>query len=172
MKTSFVVVLGMLFLTTDAALASNDKPAQRGVTDFEEVPDAVVATGRELPIKSSKTELDGDDMAANELLKIANSEEESLRVAAVQVLGEMGTPRAKACLGIVLYGNSMGTVRAAAADELGNIGDGEAVYTLAIALDTERDSEVRSVINANIERALPADSTSRVASAETSSRTK
>ncbi len=107
------------------------------------------------PTRTAVTEFDGNDYAVDELLKIAFNEEESLRIAAVEVMGDMGTPRARAALGIVLYGNSMGTVRATAADQLGNLGDGESVFTLALALDSEKDAEVRDVITAHSEKSLP-----------------
>lgn len=106
-------------------------------------------------------QVDGNDLAVDELLKIAFNEDESLRIAAVQVMGDMGTGHARAALGIVLYGNSMGTVRAAAADQLGNLGDGESVFALALALETERDDEVRDVINANVAKSLPSENTER-----------
>lgn len=127
---------------------------------------AVVPTVHPIVAKGSVTEFDGNDFAVDELLKIAFNEEESLRIAAVEVMGEIGNPRARACLGIVLYGNSMGTVRAAAADQLGNMGDGESVYALALALDSEKDDEVRDVIEANIEKNLSKESQLPVASAE------
>lgn len=118
---------------------------------------AVVPSAHPTVARAVATEVDGNDLAVDELLKIAFNEEESLRVAAVEVMGDMATPRARAALGIVLYGNSMGTVRAAAADQLGNMGDGESVFALALALDSERDVEVRDVIAANVEKNLPSE---------------
>lgn len=118
-----------------------------------------VAMARPTTARGAATEVDGNDLAVDELLKIAFNEDESLRIAAVQVMGDIATPRARAALGIVLYANSMGTVRATAADQLGNMGDGEAVFALALALETERDVEVRDVIAANVERNMPSENT-------------
>lgn len=116
-----------------------------------------VEAGRPELARATATELDGDDLAADELLKITVTEEESLRLAAVEVLGEMGSARARAVLGVVLHTNRMATVRAAAADQLGNRGDGESLFALALALETETDSEVRDVISANLARNLPVE---------------
>ena len=117
----------------------------------------VVPSAHPSVARAVATEVDGNDLAVDELLKIAFNEDESLRIAAVEVMGDMKTPRARAALGIVLYGNSMGTVRASAADQLGNLGDGECVFALALALETERDVEVRDVIAANVEKNLPSE---------------
>jgi HEAT repeat protein len=130
------------------------KAAERSTIQVES---GVVPSAKPNYTRGAVTEVDGNDLAVDELLKIAFSEEESLRIAAVQVMGDTGTPRARAALGIVLYGNSMSTVRAEAADQLGNLGDGESVFALALALETERDSEVRDVISANVERNLPSE---------------
>ena len=144
-KLATFVAVGMVMVGFKVAFAAE----QDGLAAFD-------ASDSPLSGKSSLTALpNGDDKAVDELLKICGTEEESLRIAAVQVLAEIGTPRAKAALGIVLYGNSMGTVRAAAADQLGNLGDGDSVYTLALALDSERDVEVRDVITPNLEKNLP-----------------
>lgn len=115
---------------------------------------AAVPTAKPVVARATATEIDGNDLAVDELLKIAMNEEESLRIAAVEVLGEMSSVRARAVLGVILHANAMATVRAAAADQLGNLGDGESVLALALALDAERDPEVRDVISANLERNL------------------
>lgn len=125
---------------------------------FDEVVEsAAVETAKPVVVHASATELDGADLAVDELLKIANTEEESLRMAAVEVLAEMGSTRARAVLGVILHTNRMATVRAAAADQLGNLGDGESIFALALALEMERDAEVRDVIQANLERNLPVE---------------
>ena len=130
-----------------------------GATDpFEEVKvSSAVDTLRPVIARVTATELDGNDLAVDELLKIATEEDESLRLAAVEVLGEMASTRARAVLGVILYSNRMATVRAAAADQLGNFGDGESMFALALALERERDGEVRDVITANLERNLPVE---------------
>jgi HEAT repeat protein len=151
MKIGMFVAVGLVFLGAKPVIA-----AESGLEEV--VSSAVPAKHTACAMRSAPTtDANGDDLAIDELLKITDNEEESLRIAAVQVLGEMATPRAKAILGVILYGNSMGTVRAAAADQLGNFGDGDSVFTLALALETERDAEVRDVIAANLERSLPAD---------------
>lgn len=122
---------------------------------LETRPSAAVAMRKPVLARASATEVDGNDFAVDELLKIASNEDESLRLAAVEVLGEMGTTRARAVLGVILYSNRLATVRASAADQLGTLGDGEAVFALALALEMEKDSEVRDVIAANLERNLP-----------------
>jgi hypothetical protein len=131
--------------------------ASAHASEIEEVDSAMVSNGSPVVVKVATTEIDGDDLAVDELLKIASFEEESLRIAAVEVMGEIANARARAALGIVLYGNSMGTVRAKAADELAKWNDGETVFTLALALETERDHEVRDVIAANLEACLTVD---------------
>jgi HEAT repeat protein len=140
-----------------AAVAVVGLNAWAGTPDpFEEVkPSTAVDTVKPILARVTATEIDGNDLAVDELLKIAASEEESLRLAAVEVLGEMASTRARAVLGVVLYSNGLPTVRAAAADQLGNFGDGESVFALALALEMEHDSEVRDVIAANLERNLP-----------------
>ncbi len=143
----FVVVMGLVGAPVAVVQA----------TDIEPVESAMVSNGVEVVVKTAKTEIDGDDLAVDELLKIAAFEEESLRIAAVEVMGEIANTRARAALGIVLYGNSMGTVRAAAADQLAKFQDGETVFTLALALETEKDHEVRDVIAANLEKCLSID---------------
>ncbi len=115
---------------------------------------ASVPTGQERVVRARATEVAGNDLAVDELLRIARLEEESLRIAAVEVLGEMSSPRARAVLGVVLYSNTSPVVRAAAAHQLGRAGDGEAVFTLALALESERDAGVREVIASNVERNL------------------
>ena len=117
----------------------------------------VAAVETDLPIMamvSSGYEIDADEIAVDELLHIAGSEEESLRIAAVEVLGEMKTTRARAVLGVILYSNGLATVRAKAADQLGNLGDSESLFALALALEWEKNEEVRAVISANIDRNL------------------
>lgn len=178
MKNEIVVVIGMVLFATQAeaagaltahgAMVPPSPVESMGsiidvVVETEESPvrqmagdigSAFVSNGKNVIVKSARTEVDGNDLAVDELLKIASYEDESLRIAAVEVLGEIATPRARAALGIVLYRNNMGTVRATAAEQLGALGDGETIFTLALALETERDGEVRDVIAANIERNL------------------
>lgn len=149
--------IGFLVLVTMAAWGATQAGA---ASILEVVPDSgMVSNGKPTVSKGAQTDVDGSDLAVDELLKIASFEEESLRLAAVKVMGEYATPRARAALGITLYGNSMGTVRAAAAEELANYGDGETVFTLALALETERDQEVWEVIAANLERNLTVEPT-------------
>ena len=124
---------------------------------IEELPTAAVETENPVLARASASELDGDDYAVDELLKIATTEDEEFRIAAVEVLGEMASVRSRAVLGVILHSNPMATVRAAAADQLGNLGDGESLFALALALETEPDAEVRDVIQANIERNLPVE---------------
>lgn len=124
---------------------------------LETRPSAAVAMMKPVIARATATEIDGNDLAVDELLAIASQEDESLRLAAVEVLGEMGSTRARAVLGVILYSNRLATVRASAADQLGNFGDGEAMFALALALEMEKDSEVRDVIAANLERNLPVE---------------
>ena len=140
-----------------AAVAVMGLNAWAGTTDpFQEAkPTRAVETSNPVLARVTATEVDGNDLAVDELLKIATSEDESLRLAAVEVLGEMASTRARAVLGVILYSNRLATVRAAAADQLGNMGDGESVFALALALEMEHDTEVRDVIAANLERNLP-----------------
>lgn len=147
-KTGWVVV------SAAAAMGLN---AWAGTADplVESRPSAAVAMVKPVLARATATEIDGNDLAVDELLKIASHEDESLRLAAVEVLGEMGSTRARAVLGVILYSNRLATVRASAADQLGNLGDGEAVFALALALEMEKDAEVRDVIAANLERNLP-----------------
>ena len=149
MKKGLTLGLAALLL---ASVAFAEESVLEPVT-----PSAVVDTAKPVIARASATEIDGDDLAVDELLKIANYESEELRLAAVDVLAEMSSTRARAVLGVVLYSNSMPTVRAAAADKLGDYGDGEALYALALALEMERDAEVRDVIAANLERNLPVE---------------
>lgn len=173
MKNEIVVVIGMVLFGSQAhatelaasvvtpaesmgavmevVVETNESPVRQMAGD---IGSHFVSNGQNVIVKSARTEVDGNDLAVDELLKIASYEDESLRIAAVEVLGEIATPRARAALGIVLYRNSMGTVRASAAEQLGAMGDGETIFTLALALETERDGEVRDVIAANIERNL------------------
>ena len=151
MKKSVVVVA----LVAGVVMGWN---ASAGTTDplsDEARPSAAVAMVKPVIARASATEIDGNDLAVDELLKIASNEDEGLRLAAVEVLGEMGSTRARAVLGVILYSNRLATVRASAADQLGNLGDGEAVFALALALEMEKDAEVRDVIAANLERNLP-----------------
>lgn len=160
-KIGFVVAMAMVLFSGPAAMAqkavaiSAVPGSESTIEDISS--EGAVSNGVRVVVKAARTEIDGNDLAVDELLKIASFEEESLRLAAVEVMGEIGTPRAKAVLGIVLYGNSMGTVRAAAADQLGAFGDGETLFALALALEKERDSEVRDVIASNLERGLRMD---------------
>ncbi|HVO31770.1 MAG TPA: HEAT repeat domain-containing protein [bacterium] len=144
-----IFAVGFAVLLAGPALAIAVEPSVVGVAT------STIQQETIRPVRTAVTEFDGNDYAVDELLKISFNEEESLRIAATEVLGDIGTPRARAALGIVLYSNSMGTVRATAADQLGNLGDGESVFALALALDAEKDAEVRDVITANIEKSLP-----------------
>jgi HEAT repeat protein len=132
MKKSVVVVA----LVAGVVMGWN---ASAGTVDplSEANPSAAVAMVKPVIARASATEVDGNDFAVDELLKIASNEDESLRLAAVEVLGEMGSTRARAVLGVILYSNRLATVRASAADQLGNFGDGEAVFALALALEME-----------------------------------
>ena len=133
-----------------AAQAAESDDAAIGIATIS----AAVPTSKPVVLLPSATEVDGNDLAVDELHRIAMNEEESLRIAAVQVLGEMKSVRARAILGVILHANGFPTVRAAAADELGDLGDGESMLALAMALDVERNEEVRDVISANLERNL------------------
>lgn len=148
MKTIVAVAVAAVAVMGLNAWATTD-PLQ------EVKPTGAVETANPVLARVTATEIDGNDLAVDELLKIATNEEESLRLAAVEVLGEMASTRARAVLGVILYSNRMATVRAAAADQLGNFGDGESMYALALALEMEPDAEVRDVIVANLERNLP-----------------
>lgn len=145
LSVSLVGVLGL------RAQAAESDDAAMGVVAMVS---AAVPTSKPVVLLPSATELDGNDLAVDELFKIAMNEDESLRIAAVEVLGEMKSVRARAILGVILHANGTATVRAAAADQLGNLGDGESMLALAMALDVERDLEVRDVISANLERNL------------------
>ena len=169
MKNGFTLGLAALLTTLGSAAIAEESlfepQTPSAVIDerSESAPQAspkgerAIDTARPVVARASATELDGDDLAVDELLKISNQEAEDLRLAAVEVLAELSSTRARAVLGVILYSNSMPTVRAAAADKLGDFGDGEALYALALALEMERDAEVRDVIAANLERNLPVD---------------
>lgn len=98
---------------------------------------------------------DGDESAVDELLIAASVESRRARMAAVRVLGDARTVRARAALGIVLYANDVAEVRVAAARQLGRIGDPASVNALAAALEDEEAPEVRAAIVEEIERNLP-----------------
>lgn len=151
MKAVFAVgLVAAAAMAVDAFAGTTDPLSDATVS-------ANVETSKPVLARVTATEVDGNDLAVDALLEIANTEDESLRLAAVEVLGEMASARSRAILGVILYSNKLATVRAAAADQLGNLGDGEAVFALALALEMEADSEVRDVIAANLERNLPVE---------------
>lgn len=111
------------------------------------------AAGKRNP-RGEIVDQDHDEAQVIEIFSAASVEGERVRLAAVQVLGETRSARSRAALGVVLYGNAFPSVRSAAAHELGRMGDSASLYTLALALDDERDSTVRAVISAELERAM------------------
>lgn len=100
-------------------------------------------------------QVDADDARVDEMFRVAEVDVRRVRLAAVEVLGELKTPRARASLGTVLYRNGIPDVRAAAARKLGAFRDAESVYTLALALEEESDAKVSAVIAEEIEKSLP-----------------
>lgn len=99
-------------------------------------------------------DLEHDEAKVIEMFSAASVEAERVRLMAVQVMGEIRSARSRAALGIVLYGNAFPSARSAAARELGKIADAPSLYTLALALDDERDPAVREVITAELDRAM------------------
>ncbi len=112
---------------------------------------------------SPVVEAEADDARVDEMFSAAEVEVRHVRIMAVEVLGELRTTRARAALGIVLYGNTIPEVRAAAARKLGAFADAPSVYTLALALESEKDESVRAVIAEEIEKNLPVEPMEHVA---------
>ena len=94
-------------------------------------------------------------IAIDELLSISRTEELHLRVASVEVLGEIASERAVATLGVILYENPYVEVRQAAAFVLGQIGTNQAIEAIAVAMEYEADPSVRRAQMKAIAMALP-----------------
>ena len=77
-----------------------------------------------------------------------------LRLAATEVLAEIGGERATAALSQVLWENQK-EVRMRAARALAKLGTPEALSAMACALETEREREVRVLLRALIIESLP-----------------
>lgn len=105
------------------------------------------------PIASIDESLDREPVI--ELYSAATSDRPSIRIAAVEILGELRTERAGAALGVVLYTDSNPEIRILAARKLGSYHDAEALRILAVAHDLERESVVRDVIAEEIAKNLP-----------------
>lgn len=95
------------------------------------------------------------DIAIDELLRISRTEELDLRVASVEVLGEIASDRAVATLGVILYENPHVEVRQTAAFVLGQIGTPQAIEAIAVAMEYEAEPSVRRAQMRAIALALP-----------------
>lgn len=91
------------------------------------------------------------DEAVDALLSLSRTGRLEMRLAATDVLGEIGTERALAALSTILWENQA-EVRLRAAELLSHA---EAVEVLAAALPTERDPAVRRVLLRSIAERLP-----------------
>lgn len=105
------------------------------------------------PIASIDESLDREPVI--ELYSAAVSDRPAIRLAAVEILGELRTERAGAALGVVLYTDSSPAIRIVAARKLGAYHDAESLRILAVAHDLERDPAVRDVIAGEIAKNLP-----------------
>lgn len=143
-KTNGLQRTGILDAKTIAALAAMIEVIRAGQGG-----DAFDAA----PIATIDDSLDREPVI--ELYSAATSDRPSIRIAAVEILGELRTERAGAALGIVLYTDSNPQIRILAARKLGSYHDPEALRILAVAHDLERDVAVRDVIAEEIARNLP-----------------
>ena len=107
------------------------------------------------PLVDEKT--DGDREQVIELYSSAQVESEKVRIGAVELLGKIPTDRAFAALRVILYTDTMPSVRTAAAKVLGDYGDLDSLDALVMALDTERDAAVRAAVQHEIDRNLPVE---------------
>ena len=88
----------------------------------------------------------GRDVAVPALLSVVRDENATVRLAAVQALGQQGDPRAIDALGEALRTDTDARVREAAASALGEIDSPRAVPALVAALGSERVTAVRAKI--------------------------
>lgn len=91
--------------------------------------------------------------AVDGLFPLVKSPHRQIANDAVDVLARLDNPDSRAALAVVLCGNLDPTLRARAADRFGDLGDADAAWVLAIAVDHETNAEVRDVLMANLERA-------------------
>lgn len=119
------------------------------------VPDDTESHPLERPLVDEKT--DGDREQVIELYSSAQVESEKVRIGAVELLGKIPTDRAFAALRVILYTDTMPSVRISAAKVLGDYGDLDSLDALVMALDTERDATVRAEVQHEIDRNLPVE---------------
>lgn len=97
-----------------------------------------------------------EEKVIDELLEIAQNDELEVRLAAVEVIAELDSPRAVAALSVILWTNQR-AVRLRAAEVLGNIATPEALDAIALAAYSERDPAVRNVLARIARERLPAE---------------
>jgi len=117
------------------------EPAASVAGVAEHVLQAVPATERQAPAVTQKR-----DTAVPALLSVLKDEDVSVRLAAVQSLGNLSDPRAVDALVQALKTDTDARVREAAAEALGEIKDKRAVPGLIAALGSEKVSAVRAKI--------------------------
>lgn len=147
-RLSALSVLAAAGLYSGHAIAN----ANQQTSYFEEVP---LVAEEQVLWTAQATSDDFMDIAVDELLRISRTEEVDLRVAAVEVLGEIKTERAVATLGVILYENPYVQVRQTAAFVLGQIGTDNALEAIAVAMEYESDPQVRDAQMQAIGMALP-----------------
>lgn len=94
-----------------------------------------------------------DTLAVDGVFQLVKNPDRSIAAEAVDVLARLNTPDARAALSLVMCASTDAGLRARAADRFGDHPDAESVWVLAIALDNEKNAEVRDVLRANLERA-------------------
>lgn len=102
-------------------------------------------------------EVEGDEYAVDALFAAASVDSERSRLEAVALLADMRTTRSRATLGIVMHGNTLASVRIAAARELARYGDEQSLFAIALASESERDSLVASVMQDTLDGAITAE---------------
>jgi HEAT repeat protein/beta-lactamase regulating signal transducer with metallopeptidase domain len=110
-----------------------------GVADHE--PQDAPATDRQAPAVTQKR-----DTAVPALLSVLKDEDATVRLAAVQSLGNLSDPRAVDALLVALKSDTDARVREAAAEALGEIDSPRAVPGLIAALGSEKVGAVRAKI--------------------------
>lgn len=116
------------------------------------------AEGTPVMDRTPAIELTDDQAPVDELYDAAaTAGNPKIRIACVEVLGDLRSARSRGALSQALYQNDESDVRAAAAKQLGRIGDEQSLYALALALESEPDPAVRAAIQAQLDHGLPVE---------------
>lgn len=116
------------------------------------------AEGTPVMARTPAIELTDDQEPVDDLYDAAaTAGNPKIRIACIEVLGDLRSARSRGALGQALHENDDSDVRAAAAKQLGRIGDEQSLYALALALENEPDPAVRAAIQSQLDHGLPVE---------------